>query len=72
VKKHWNAESDENAESWHTGKACIEKGCNEKAGTAWSPHWCWECNAKRLDRITRGLEELNNAANPHSNESGDV
>jgi len=36
-----------------------EGKCNNPAGTKWSPHWCEECNRKRLDHITNRLEEMN-------------
>ncbi len=45
-----------NSAEYHTGKRCIEKGCEKPAGTSWSPFWCAEHNAERLDRITNALE----------------
>jgi len=47
-----------NSSKYHTGETCIEPGCDNPAGTAWSPHWCVECNIKRIDRITRQMEEI--------------
>lgn len=44
-----------NSEKYHTGKHCIEPGCNEPAGTAWSPYWCVKHNIERIDRIDEGL-----------------
>ncbi len=41
-------------------KKCIEKDCNNPAGTRWSPYWCKECNIKRMDNITKNLEEFAN------------
>lgn len=38
-----------------TGKRCIEFGCDNPAGTAWSPYWCQPCNAARMQRITDSL-----------------
>ncbi len=49
-----------NGSEYHTGKGCIE-GCGNPAGTAWSPHWCLECNAKRMRRITKSLAEINDS-----------
>jgi hypothetical protein len=46
-----------NGPEYHTGKPCIEKGCDEPAGTAWSPLWCQRHNAERLDRISGRLTE---------------
>lgn len=45
-----------NSSKYHTGKHCIEKGCENPAGTNWSPFWCVEHNIERLDRITNTLE----------------
>jgi hypothetical protein len=46
-----------NGKKYRTGKPCIE-GCGRPAGTWWSPHWCFECNVQRIDRITKSLEEI--------------
>ena len=43
---------------YHTGKKCVEPGCNNPAGTVWSPHWCFSCNADRMKRITTSLESI--------------
>lgn len=40
-----------NAASYHTGKKCVERGCDRSAGTHWSKFWCQPCNAARLGRI---------------------
>lgn len=45
-----------NSAKYRTGKRCINKGCNNPAGTAWSEHWCFECNVKRMDSIGEFLE----------------
>ena len=47
-----------NAASYHTGKPCIELGCMEPAGTAWSSYWCQRHNAERLDRISASLDQM--------------
>lgn len=44
-----------NSARYHTGKPCIEDGCELPAGTAWSPHWCQKHNAERMERITKSL-----------------
>lgn len=51
-------DDDRNSELYHTGKPCIELGCDEPAGTAWSPHWCFSHNVERLRRIGEKLEFL--------------
>lgn len=47
-----------NGPAYHTGKLCVERGCERPAGTAWSSYWCQPCNAERMRRITRQLEDL--------------
>lgn len=49
-----------NSTKYHTGALCVEPGCDKPAGTAWSPHWCFECNVKRMDSISAGLAEAKN------------
>jgi hypothetical protein len=40
---------------YHTGKRCIEQGCTEPAGTAWSPFWCQKHNMERMKRIDKSF-----------------
>jgi hypothetical protein len=47
-----------NGPEYHTGKDCIEPGCNNPAGTAWSPWWCFKCNVERIRRISGQLEAI--------------
>ena len=47
-----------NGPAYWTGLACINNGCDRPAGTAWSYLWCFRCNVRRIDRITRSLEEI--------------
>lgn len=49
-----------NGPAHHTGKLCIEKGCTNPAGTAWSPYWCQQHNAERMEHIDQSLQELKN------------
>lgn len=63
VPKHKDPNSDANSSKWHTGKECIEKGCQLPAGTAWSDYWCWSHNSERLDRISKSLEGINKKLN---------
>lgn len=55
---HRDTADDRNGHSHHTGKPCIEKGCNEPAGTAWSHLWCQKHNAERMDRISESLVRI--------------
>jgi len=41
-----------------TGKRCIEAGCGNPAGTAWSHFWCQPCNALRMNRIGVSLRNM--------------
>ena len=45
-----------NGEKYHTGRACIEPGCERPAGTHWSHLWCQPCNAARMRRIDATLK----------------
>jgi len=51
-----------NGERYRTGKRCIghPRGfkCDEPAGTKWSPHWCFDCNVKRIDGINASLDRM--------------
>lgn len=47
-----------NGAEHHTGRPCIEPGCERPAGTWWSPHWCQPCNAERLRRISSHLDDI--------------
>lgn len=47
-----------NGTAYHTGKSCIEEGCDRPAGTAWSPSWCFECNVIRIRRIDEQLAQI--------------
>ena len=44
-----------NSVKHHTGKLCIEK-CGRPAGTAWGKYWCFECNVKRINKISEQLQ----------------
>ena len=46
-----------NSDKYHTGKECIE-GCGRPAGTAWGLYWCFECNVKRINRISDSFAEI--------------
>lgn len=69
MKKYQDPGYEGNGSKYHTGKECIERGCHNPAGTAWSPLWCFECNAKRMDRIsgnlTKEAERYGVVANNH-------
>jgi hypothetical protein len=47
-----------NGLKYRSGQLCIERGCNNPAGTAWSPYWCQPCNAKRMNSIRASMEEI--------------
>lgn len=58
IKRHADPRDPLNAASYHTGKPCIEEGCDRPAGTHWSPLWCQPCNTVRMDRISASLNDL--------------
>lgn len=58
IKPYQDPKHPYNGSEYHTGKECIEPGCHNPAGTAWSPFWCFDCNVKRIDRISRQLDEI--------------
>lgn len=47
-----------NSLKYHTKKLCIEKGCPNIAGTAWSPYWCFKHNVERMRRISDSLNKI--------------
>ncbi len=49
---------ENNGPEHYSGKSCVEKGCDNPAGTAWSPHWCQMHNAERINRISKNLREI--------------
>jgi hypothetical protein len=50
-------ENPGNSSKLHTGKLCVE-GCGRPAGTAWSPHWCFECNVARIRKIDARMKDI--------------
>ena len=51
MKAYQDRADPRNGPNYQTGKACIENGCNEPAGTWWSKLWCFDCNVERMNRI---------------------
>lgn len=39
-----------------SGKACVERGCDEPAGTQWGPLWCPLHDMERIDRVSAGMD----------------
>jgi hypothetical protein len=58
LEKYKDPNDEFNSPKYHTGKDCIEPGCSKPAGTWWSPLWCFECNVKRIDRISGQFEMI--------------
>lgn len=56
LEAYEDASHEGNSERYHTGKECIESGCNKPAGTRWGPHWCFEHNRDRIRRIGASLD----------------
>lgn len=51
-------EAPGNAAEHHTGKPCIEPGCDNPAGTAWGRYWCFAHNVERIRRIDAQLRAI--------------
>lgn len=58
MKAYEDPNSPGNSPAHHTGKRCIEAGCGNPAGTAWSHLWCQSCNAARMRRIDASLRGM--------------
>lgn len=59
VRKAWADPNHRgNSSKYHTGKPCID--CDNAAGTAWSPLWCFKCNKKRMEHINASMAKLIN------------
>jgi hypothetical protein len=58
MENYKNPDYEGNSSKYHTGKECIEPDCHNPAGTWWSSLWCFECNAKRMDGISKSFEEI--------------
>lgn len=58
MKRYEDPNDPLNGPKYQTGKKCIEKGCDNPAGTHWSPFWCQACNAKRMARIGNSLAAM--------------
>lgn len=55
-----NPNHEGNSKKYHNGKLCITSDCENPAGTLWSDLWCFDCNVKRIKRITNNLEKMTN------------
>lgn len=44
-----------NSSAHHTGRPCINRGCDNPAGTYWSVLWCYEHNVERMDLVNDRL-----------------
>jgi hypothetical protein len=60
MERHHDPDDPLNGPEHRSGRTCVEKGCNNPAGTAWSPYWCQSCNAARMDHIAQQLGKLLN------------
>ena len=61
----WRNRADpRNGSAYQVGHTCIEMGCEQPAGTAWSPYWCFEHNVERIERITQQLAEIKQGMAP--------
>lgn len=44
-----------------SGRICVERGCDEPAGTLWTPFWCPDHDVERLERVSAGLRTFQEA-----------
>jgi hypothetical protein len=58
MKAYEDPKSEGNGPKYHSGLHCDVEGCNEPAGTAWSPYWCQKHNAERMNRIDASLNKM--------------
>lgn len=55
----WEALSaDERRAYADPSKRCIERGCDEPAGTPWGPLWCADHDDERIERVSRQLHGI--------------
>ena len=47
---------EERASLAPSGRKCVD--CGKPAGTPWGPHFCSDCDDKRIERINRGMAEI--------------
>ena len=58
INKYTDPDSDGNHPRYRTGKECVTEGCSRPAGTAWSEHFCFECNVDRMQRVDDLLDKV--------------
>jgi len=58
MKAYQDPRNPGNGPKYRTGRECVERGCTNPAGTAWSRLWCMPCNVKRMDKIDANLREM--------------
>lgn len=56
IPPHEDATHPNNGVKFLSGRKCLD--CDNQAGTAWSPHWCQSCNAKRINGIAEGFTKI--------------
>lgn len=47
-----------NSPAYHSGRLCFYQPCENPAGTAWSPYFCFAHNAERMNRVSAQLDEI--------------
>ena len=58
MKAYRDPDHPGNSTKHRTGRPCFEAGCQEPAGTSWSPFWCFAHNVARMDRIDAQFDGL--------------
>lgn len=58
-RTEWQALSAEERRGYaNPDRSCIERGCDEPAGTPWGPHWCADHDDARLERVSAGFASV--------------
>ena len=58
IARAHDPEDPMNGPQHHTGLPCVERSCQEPAGTAWGPSRCQRHNAEQLVRFSASLDAL--------------
>lgn len=58
-RDQWEAMSADERRSYaDPNRTCIERGCEEPAGTPWTPLWCADHDDARINRISASLADI--------------
>jgi len=58
MENYADPDHEGNSSKYITNNKCDTHDCSNFAGTAWSPHWCFDCNIKRINKISKQFNAL--------------